>query len=67
VGGREVYGWPKTEAEQIVVKEENGKITASVTRYGKQIIKASFETQQKVDPIPERPKDTHYLLKRIRR
>jgi acetoacetate decarboxylase len=65
VGGREVYGWPKTEAEQIVVKEENGKITASVTRYGKQIIKASFETQQKVDPIPERPKDTHYLLKLI--
>lgn len=65
VGGREVYGWPKTEAEQIVVREENGKITASVTRYGQQIIKASFEVQQKVDPIPARPKDTCYLLKLI--
>lgn len=65
VGGREVYGWPKTEAEQIVIKDENGKTTASVTRYEKQIIQASFETQQKVYPIPERPKDIHYLLKLI--
>lgn len=65
VGGREIYGWPKLEAEQIAVREESGKITASVTRYGKQIIKASFEAQQKVDPIPERPKDAHYLLKLI--
>jgi acetoacetate decarboxylase len=65
VGGREVYGWPKLEAEQIAVSEESGRITASVTRYGKQIIKVGFEAQQKVDPIPERPKDTCYLLKLI--
>jgi acetoacetate decarboxylase len=65
IGGREVYGWPKLDAEQIAVSEESGKITASVTRYGKQIIKVGFEAQQKVDPIPERPKDTCYLLKLI--
>jgi len=65
VGGREIYGWPKKEAEQIVYKEENGKITAEVTRYGKQIIKVSFEAQQKIDPIPPRAKDTYFLLKLI--
>lgn len=65
VGGREVYGWPKIEAERITVVEENGKITASVTRYGRQIIRVGFEALQKVDPIPARPKDTCFLLKLI--
>jgi len=65
VGGREIYGWPKKEAEQILYKEENGKITASVTRHGQQIIKASFETQQKVDPIPDRPKEPVFTLKYV--
>ena len=65
IGGREVYGWPKLDAEEIAVREENGKITASVTRYGSQIIKVGFEAQQQVDPIPERPKTSCYLLKLI--
>lgn len=65
VGGREIYGWPKKEAELVSYKEENGKIAASVTRYRKQIVKVSFEAQQKVDPIPERPKTITYMLKLI--
>jgi acetoacetate decarboxylase len=65
VGGREIYGWPKKEAEKISFKEEHGKISASVTRYGQQIIEASFESQQKVDPIPKRPKEPMFTLKYI--
>ncbi len=65
VGGRELYGWPKKAAEQVVFNEENGKVTAGVTRYGKQIITASFDAERKLETIPPRPKDTFYLLKMI--
>jgi acetoacetate decarboxylase len=65
VGGREIYGWPKKEAEKILFEEAHGKITASVTRYGQQIIEASFEAQQKVDLIPERAKEPMFTLKYI--
>ena len=65
VGGREIYGWPKKEAEQILFKEEQGKITASVTRYGQQIMRASFEAQHTVKLIPERSKDPIFTLKYI--
>jgi acetoacetate decarboxylase len=65
VGGREIYGWPKKDADQILFNEENGKIIAEVMRYGQKIIKVSFEALQKVDPIPERPKSPIYLLKLI--
>jgi acetoacetate decarboxylase len=65
VGGREIYGWPKKEAEKILYQEEDGKVTAEVTRYGFSIIKATFETTETLDPVPERPKDPWYLLKLI--
>ena len=65
IGGREVYGWPKKVAQQIVYNEKRGKITASVTRYGRQIITVSYEAQQKLASIPARSKDTIYLLKLI--
>jgi acetoacetate decarboxylase len=65
VGGREVCGWPKKDAEQILFHEKNGKITAEVTRYGKKIITVSFKVQQKVETIPERPKSPILLLKLI--
>jgi acetoacetate decarboxylase len=65
VGGREIYGWPKKEAEQILFNEEQGKISASVTRYGQRIIDASFEMQQKMDPIPARPIEPTFTLKYI--
>lgn len=65
VGGREIYGWPKKEAEDILFKEEEGKISASVTRYGYQIIETSFEALQTVDPIPERAIEPMFTLKVI--
>lgn len=65
VGGRELYGWPKKAAEQVMFKQQNGKVTATVTRYGKEIINASFDAERKLDTVPPRPKDTFYLLKMI--
>ncbi len=65
IGGREIYGWPKKEAEEVLFQEEGGKITAGVTRYGRRIIAASFGAQQKVESIPARPKAPIYLLKLI--
>lgn len=65
VGGREIYGWPKKDAEEVLFREDAGKITAGVTRYGQKIIQVSFEAQQKVEPIPARPQDALYLLKLI--
>ena len=65
VGGREFYGWPKKDAEKILFREEEGKVVASVTRYGKPIITATFQAKQRIDAIPARPPDTFYLLKLI--
>ena len=65
MGGREIYGWPKKEAEKISFEEEHGKFSASVIRYGQQIIEVGFESHQRVDPIPERPKEPMFTLKYI--
>ena len=65
VGGREIYGWPKKDAEAIWFAEEAGKIKAGVTRYGKPIIAAEFDVQQKVEAIAPRPKLPLYFLKVI--
>jgi acetoacetate decarboxylase len=69
VGGREIYGWPKKDAERITFDEEDGRITAEVTRYGSRIISVSLELQQRIDPIPparlQRPTLPIYLLKLI--
>jgi acetoacetate decarboxylase len=65
VGGREVYGWPKKDADQILVSEEDGRILAEVTRYGRRIIRVTLAVRQKVDPIPERANSPICFLKVI--
>jgi acetoacetate decarboxylase len=65
IGGRELYGWPKKDADQILFNEESGKIIGEVMRYGEKIIQVSFEVQQEVDPIPERPQSPIFFLKLI--
>ena len=65
VGGREIYGWPKKEAESILFVEDQGKISASVTRYGQQIMDVHFEARQKAAPIVQRPVEPTFTLKYI--
>jgi acetoacetate decarboxylase len=65
VGGREVYGWPKKDADQILIEEQDGRIRAEVTRYGRRIISVTLAVRQTVDPIPERPKSPICFLKVI--
>jgi len=65
VGGREVYGWPKKDADQILVDEQEGRMLGEVTRYGHRIIRVTLAIQQTVDPIPERPKTPICFLKVI--
>jgi len=65
VGGREVCGWPKKDAEEIRFVEKFGKVSAEVTRYGQRIITANFEVKQKVEVIADRPKAPLYFLKMI--
>jgi acetoacetate decarboxylase len=65
VGGREIYGWPKKDADEILFQEEKGRLLARVTRYGQQIITATFDSQQLVEKIVQRPNDTFYLLKHV--
>ena len=65
VGGREIYGWPKKDAEEVLFAEQKAKIVARVTRYDQQIVTASFESEQRVDKITQRSHDTFYLLKHI--
>jgi acetoacetate decarboxylase len=66
IGGREIYGYPKKEAEEILFEEgADGVITASVTRYGATIIKVTFTAGQQVDPVPPREIAPWYTLKLI--
>lgn len=65
VGGREIYGWPKKEADEIRFVQKSGKVSAVVTRYGQRIISADFEVQEKVTAIADRPKTPLYFLKLI--
>lgn len=64
VGGREIYGWPKKDAEEVLFAEKDGKVTAGVTRYGNKIISATFEPA-KTEFARERPKMPLYFLKMI--
>jgi acetoacetate decarboxylase len=65
VGGREVYGWPKKDADQILIDERDGRIVAEVTRYGQRIIRVTLAIRQRVEPIPERPSNPICFLKVI--
>jgi acetoacetate decarboxylase len=62
--GREIWGFPKKEAS-IHIEENGGKLTATVSRMGSNIISASFERQKKLDPIPPSPYQAFYNLKVI--
>lgn len=65
VGGREIYGWPKKDAERVRFDERENRITAEVTRYGRRIIEVSFEAGETVEPIPPRPPAPIHFLKLI--
>jgi len=65
VGGREVYGWPKKEAEEVLFRDAGTSISAAVTRYGKRIITVGLEVAQRVAPVPERSATPIYFVKLI--
>lgn len=65
VGGREVYGWPKKEAEEVLFRDTGTSISAAVTRYGKRIITVAFEVEREVGPVPERRASPIYFVKLI--
>jgi acetoacetate decarboxylase len=62
--GREIWGFPKKEAS-IDINDNAGKLTATVSRMGSNIINASFEQQKKLDPVPPLPYQVFYNLKVI--
>jgi len=65
VGGREVYGWPKKDAEEVLFRDVGTSISAVVTRYGRRIITVGFEVEQRVAPVPERSPTPIYFVKLI--
>ena len=51
VAGREIYGWPKKDAE-ISFSEENGEIVAQVVREGVTLVDARLHRSERIDRIP---------------
>lgn len=64
VGGREVWGWPKKDAE-ITFTEKQGEIRGRVERFGTTLLNLSAKLENKVEPIPSRPELPWFLLKII--
>jgi len=64
VGGREIWGWPKKDAE-IAFTERDREISGRVERFGTVLLSLSARLEKKVDPIPSRPEMPWYLLKII--
>ncbi len=64
VVGREIWGWPKKDAE-IAYNVENGIYRASVKREGKEIIRASVNASELVTPIPPQDNNPSFNLKII--
>jgi acetoacetate decarboxylase len=64
VPGREIWGWPKKDAELSIV-EENGSYHASVSRLGATIIQLSLDHLQAIEDIPDSPAVPNYNLKII--
>jgi acetoacetate decarboxylase len=46
VGGREIYGWPKKDAEEVLFRDDGASVRAEVTRYGKKIITVTLEVER---------------------
>ena len=64
VPGREIYGWPKKDAE-ISFTEQNEKISARVVREGNMLIDATVHWSERIDPVPEQPAAPWLNLKLI--
>jgi acetoacetate decarboxylase len=64
VGGREVWGWPKKDAE-ITFTETDGEISGRVERFGTVLMSLTGRLEKKVDPIPDQPELPWFLLKII--
>lgn len=64
VPGREIYGWPKKDAE-ISLTEVKGGITAQVVREGVMLADAKLHLLEKVDPILQQPSAPWFNLKLI--
>jgi acetoacetate decarboxylase len=62
VGGREIWGWPKKDAE-ITFTAEQGRFQASVSREGTALITASVNATEQVKPIPIQPDIPAFNLK----
>ena len=64
VPGREIWGWPKKDAE-ITFTEEKGTFYTSVSRDGVTLISASVNAFERVEPIPDQPNTPSFNLKLI--
>lgn len=64
VGGREVWGFPKKDADFTFI-EEDGKIIAKIVRNGTILVNATFHLSEKIDPIPSQPNLPWFNLKII--
>jgi acetoacetate decarboxylase len=64
VPGREIWGWPKKDAE-ITFTEEKGAYHASVVRAGTTIINLALDNLEVVEPIPETTNTPDFNLKII--
>ena len=64
VGGREIWGWPKKDAE-ITFTEEGGKINGRVERHGTVLLSLSGTCEKKVEPAPNQPQMPLFMQKII--
>jgi acetoacetate decarboxylase len=64
VPGREIWGWPKKDA-QIEFTEEQGAYHATVHRTGTTIIDLSLDNLKAIAPIPDSPNTPNFNLKII--
>jgi acetoacetate decarboxylase len=64
VAGREIWGFPKKDADITYVKEGD-KISARVVQDGITLIDATLQLSERVDPIPSQPGLPWYNLKLI--
>jgi acetoacetate decarboxylase len=62
--GREIYGWPKKDAE-IFFTEENEVISAQVAREGVMLVEAMLHRSAQIDPVPAQPGAPWFNLKLI--
>ena len=64
VPGREIYGWPKKDAEISFTEDKDG-IVARVVRDGVVLADATLHSLKRVDPIPQQPGAPWFNLKLI--